>query len=72
MIRNWLAIVAQIAAVLYLRAESIDGYDENQSIRDHTSLVEAYKARNLAQLMALNEQINLRVAQECRRSISRQ
>ena len=69
LIRNWLAIVAQIAAVLYLRAESIEGYDEYQSLHDHTSIVEAYQARDLAQLMALNEQINLRVAQECQRGI---
>lgn len=70
LIRNWLAIVAQIAAVLYLRAESIDGYDENQSIKDHTLIVEAFEARDLAQLMALNEQINLRVARECVKSIA--
>ncbi|MEO5887445.1 MAG: GntR family transcriptional regulator [Anaerolineales bacterium] len=71
LIGNWLAIVAQIAAVLYLRAESIQGYDEYQSLRDHTAIVEAYQARDLAQLMTLNEQINLRVAQECQQSIAR-
>ena len=71
LIRNWLAIVAQIAAVLYLRAESIYDYDEYQSLQDHTAIVDAYQARDLGQLTALNEQINLRVAQECRLSIAR-
>ncbi len=70
LIRNWMAIVAQIEAVLYLRAESIQEYDEYQTLRDHTSIVEAYQARDLVQLMTLNEQINLRVAKECQLSIA--
>lgn len=70
LIRNWLAIVAPIAALLYIRAESIQDYDEYQSLRDHTAIVEAYKVRDLAQLMTLNERINLRVAKECQLSIA--
>jgi hypothetical protein len=62
-------IVAQIAAVLYLRAEAIPNYDEYQSIQDHISIVEAYEAHDLPHLMLLNEQINLRVASECKRGV---
>lgn len=65
LIRNWKQIVAQIAAVLYLRAEAIPDYDEYLAVRDHTSIVDAYRARDLAALMAVNRQINQRVAGEC-------
>lgn len=71
LIRNWTAIVAQIAAVLYLRAEAIENYDEYQSIQDHTSIVDAYEAHDLEHLMALNERINLRVAGECMRAVQK-
>lgn len=71
LIRNWLAIVAQIAVLLYIRAESIKDYDEYQSLQDHTAILEAYRARDLVQLMSLNEQINFRVAKECQLSIAR-
>ncbi len=66
LIRNWMEIVAQIAAVLYLRAEAIPNYDEYQSIEDHTAIVKAYETHDLAHLMLLNEQINQRVARECK------
>jgi DNA-binding GntR family transcriptional regulator len=71
LIQNWTAIVAQIAAVLYLRAEAIEDYDEYQSIQDHTAIVEAYEAHNLGQLTQLNERINLRVAGECQRGVQK-
>jgi len=71
LIRNWTEIVAQVAAVLYLRAEAIPDYDEYQSIRDHTAIVESYQARNLEHLTKLNEQINQRVAQECKQAVAR-
>ncbi len=71
LIRNWMEIVAQIAAVLYLRAEAIPNYDEYQSIQDHTALVEAYEAHDLQCLTVLNEQINLRVAGECKCGVAR-
>lgn len=71
LIRNWTEIVAQIAAVLYLRAEAIPEYDEYQSIYDHTAIVEAYQAHDIERLVALNEQINLRVASECRQGVAK-
>jgi DNA-binding GntR family transcriptional regulator len=66
LIRQWTEIVAQIAALLYLRAEAIRDYDETQSIKDHTAILNAYQYHNLAELHMLNVQINLRVAAECR------
>ncbi len=69
LLRAWREIVAQIAAVLYLRAEAIHDYDEYQSLRDHAAIVEAYQSRDLAHLKMLNEQINQRVAAECVRAV---
>lgn len=69
LIKNWSEIVAQIAAVLYLRAEAIPDYDEYHAIRDHTAIVQAYRARDLAQLYAVNRRINERVAGECRQGV---
>ncbi len=71
LIRNWTAIVAQIAAVLYLRADAIANFDEYQSIKDHTAIVESYQQHDLNRLTTLNTQINLRVAAECQRSITK-
>ncbi|MBI1277477.1 MAG: GntR family transcriptional regulator [Anaerolineaceae bacterium] len=70
LIRNWSAIVAQIAAVLYLRAEAIHDYDESQSIKDHMSIVDAYEKRDVGELKRLNHLINSRVSGECQRSVS--
>jgi DNA-binding GntR family transcriptional regulator len=67
--RNWQQIVAQIAAILYMRAEAIPDYDEYLAIRDHTAILSAYRDKNLPALSALNRKINERVAGECRLGI---
>lgn len=67
--RNWRQIVAQIAAVLYIRAEAIPDYDEYLAIRDHTSIVDAMAQRSIEGVMRLNRQVNQRVAEECKHSI---
>ena len=69
LIRNWQQIVAQIAAVLYIRAECIPDYDEFLAIRDHILIVDAYKQRDLQALTEANRKINQRVAGECIYSI---
>jgi DNA-binding GntR family transcriptional regulator len=71
LIRYWTEIVAQVAALLYLRAEAISDYDEYQSIHDHTEIVKAYERRDLPALIHLNRQINARVASECRLGVAR-
>lgn len=65
LIRNWEQIVAQIAAVLYIRAEAIPDYDEFLAIRDHKLIYEAYRQRDLNALFSVNRRINQRVAGEC-------
>ncbi|MBK9123488.1 MAG: GntR family transcriptional regulator [Chloroflexi bacterium] len=65
LMRNWQEIVAQIAAVLYLRAEGIGDYDEYLAIEDHRRILDAYIARNLAQIAHENRRINKRVEDEC-------
>lgn len=67
--RNWRQIVAQIAAVLYIRAEVIFNYDEYLAIRDHEAILNAYKARDIVALRAQNERVNRRVADECKFSV---
>jgi DNA-binding GntR family transcriptional regulator len=69
LIHNWQQIVAQIAAILYIRAEIIPNYDERLAIRDHTSIVEAYRTHDLNQIMTLNRQINGRVSSECQLAV---
>lgn len=71
LIRSWTEIVAQIAALLYIRAEGIPDYDEYLAIRDHTAIVDAYKKRDIAAVRAANQRINDRVAAECRFSINK-
>jgi DNA-binding GntR family transcriptional regulator len=63
--RSWAELVAQIAALLYVRAEAIPDYDEYLAIRDHQAIVTAYRQRDLEALRAVNKRINERVAAEC-------
>lgn len=64
--RNWQEIVAQIAAVLYLRAEALEDMDEYRAVSDHLSIVGALRARDLERLCAENKRINQRVMDECK------
>jgi len=66
LIQNWRQIVAQIAAILYIRAEAVPDYDEQLVIHVHRLIVQAYRQHNLAELMRLNREINQRVAEECK------
>ncbi len=65
LIRSWTEIVAQIAALLYVRADAGE-YDEYRAIRDHELIYDAYARRDLAVLKEHNHQINARVADECK------
>jgi DNA-binding GntR family transcriptional regulator len=69
--RNWRQIVAQIAAVLYLRAEVIVNYDEYLAIRDHKAIIDAYRQRDLEALFEVNTRVNRRVAEECKQAVAR-
>lgn len=64
--RAWNELVAQIAAVLYLRAEAIPNYDETMVIGDHKAILEALRANDLGAVRGHHERINARVAGECR------
>ncbi|GAB5491686.1 MAG: GntR family transcriptional regulator [Phototrophicaceae bacterium] len=64
--RNWEEISAQIAAVLYIRAEAIPDYDEFLAVKDHHLILDAYVAKNYEQVCIENQRINDRVAGECR------
>lgn len=68
--RFWSEIVAQIAALLYLRAEAIQDYNEYLAISDHSSIVYAYRKRDLEELRTVNVRINSRVAKECRQAVA--
>lgn len=71
LIRNWSELVAQIAAVLYMRADAIPDYNEYLAIGDHTEIYEAYRARDLEAVQKKNRQINERVAAEGRFSLKK-
>ncbi len=63
LIRSWKELVAQIAALLYIRADGSE-YDEYRAIRDHTMLIEALQSRDLDAVTTAHRQINGRVASE--------
>ncbi len=64
--RGWRELVAQIAALLYLRADAIRDYDEERAVRDHRAILGALRAGDLAAVRAQHDRINARVAAECR------
>lgn len=65
LMRSWQEIVAQIAALLYLRADYDPEYNERRAIEDHQFILDAYRAGDRAQVEAANRRINSRVAAEC-------
>lgn len=67
--RNWLELVAQIAALLHLRASVFTGYDEGQIIQDHRDIFQAYAQSDLDRLLNVNDIINRRVSEECRQAV---
>ncbi len=69
LLRSWSEIVAQLAALLYLRAETNPEYDEGQVIEDHQNILSAYRARDLLAVQTANRRINGRVAEECRKAL---
>lgn len=71
LIQNWEQIVAQIAAVLYIRAEAFPDYDEYLAVRDHGLIVDAYRQRSMDALREANHRINQRVAGECKQAVER-
>lgn len=71
LMRSWQEIVAQIAAILYLRAEGNPGVDEYRAISDHQSILDAYVAQDVARIKEENQRINERVAKQCRDAIER-
>lgn len=71
LIRSWEEIVAQIAALLYIRSESYPDYDEHRAVRDHQEIVRAYRARDLAAVQTANRRINEQAVQECLQSLER-
>jgi DNA-binding GntR family transcriptional regulator len=68
LLRSWSELVAQVAALLHLRAEGFE-YDEMRAAEDHMLIVDAYRARDLAAVMRHNNAINARVSGECQRAI---
>jgi DNA-binding GntR family transcriptional regulator len=71
LIQNWKQIVAQFAALLYIRAEAFPDYDEYLAVRDHGLIIDAYRQRSIEALYEANRRINQRVADECKQAIER-
>lgn len=65
LMRSWQEIVAQIAALLYLRADYDPEYNEHRAIEDHEAILDAYRSGDRALVEAHNRHINNRVAGEC-------
>jgi DNA-binding GntR family transcriptional regulator len=68
LLRSWSELVAQVAALLHLRAEGFE-YDEMRAAQDHMLIVDSYRARDLEAVRRHNNAINARVSDECQRAI---
>jgi len=69
LMRSWEELVAQIAAVLYIRAEAFPDYNEYLAVSDHKKILDALSQRDLNAVKYHHKQINNRVAGECQRAI---
>jgi DNA-binding GntR family transcriptional regulator len=65
LVRSWQELVAQVAALLYIRGDYDPEYNERRAIEDHQVIVSAYRAGDLAAVQAHNRRINSRVGEEC-------
>lgn len=63
LIRSWRELVAQIAALLFIRAEGLE-YDEQRAIHDHHFIIEAFRSGDLSAVTNAHRRINERVASE--------
>ena len=70
LLQNWTSIVAQIATLLYLRAEHFPHYQETLAVEDHQAILQAYQNQDLLAVQNLNRRINLRVEGECVQAVS--
>ncbi len=68
LMQHWIELVAQIAALLYIRADGFE-YDEHLAIKDHRLILAAYQARDLDAVIQHNRAINNRVSRECEQAI---
>ena len=71
LMRSWQEIVAQVAALLYLRADYDPEYNERLAIEDHKAILNAYRDGDQARVEAENRRINGRVAGECIAAVRR-
>lgn len=71
LMRSWQELVAQVAALLYLRADYDPEYNERLAIEDHQAILEAYRNNDLERVKADNRRINNRVAGECIAAVRR-
>ena len=71
LMRSWQELVAQVAALLYLRADYDPEYNERLAIEDHQAILDAYRNGDRARVEAENRRINGRVAGECIAAVQR-
>lgn len=71
LIKAWKQLVAQIAALLQIRADHSNTYNSDV-IGDHQALVSCYENEGLETLKRLNININNRVAYECKEALRQQ
>lgn len=67
--RSWRQIVAQVAAILYIRAEYDPDMNERLALSDHKRIVDALRDHDLDRVKAENVSINARVANECKMAV---
>lgn len=70
LIKNWSQLVAQIAALLHIRNQTMPDYPELTATHsDHLAIIEAYESRDLERVQQLHRDINLRFRNECKQAL---
>lgn len=72
LIRQWGTIVAQVAAILNIRGEAFEAFDEFLAIHEHRDILAAYKRRDIDAVRSINRVINERESARCQEAAARQ
>jgi DNA-binding GntR family transcriptional regulator len=65
LLQMWRNIAIQCAMAFNYHTVAIPNYDHMQGVRDHTAILNALRTGDVANVRAVNDEINSRVARQC-------
>lgn len=65
LVQMWENIYIQCAMAFHFQTVTMPDYDHTQAVRDHTAILDALRSGDLANVRAVNNDINMRVAKQC-------